>query len=155
MTAFIFPGQGAQYPGMAKALLETELAAKRTLEEAEDHLKMSLKSLIFEGPEEILKETRNSQVTLFIVSIAILRVVSEKFPSLHPTMCGGLSLGEYSALVAAEKMSFLDGLSLVSHRATFMNQACLTNPGTMAVILGLSPEQVEQMVEELALPEDL
>ncbi len=147
--AYLFPGQGAQYVGMGKDFYETFPIAKEVFEEADDILKSSLSKLIFEGPLDQLTLTRNSQPAIFVTSIAILRVLSQQFPSLKPSVCAGLSLGEYSALVAAEKVSFAKALTLVALRGQLMDAACSEYPGSMRVVLGMKAEDVEQIVGQL------
>ncbi|ADI38545.1 Malonyl CoA-acyl carrier protein transacylase [Waddlia chondrophila 2032/99] len=153
--AFLFPGQGAQYPGMGKDFYESYQTARAVFEEANERLNRDLASIILNGPEETLTETRNSQVGIYVVSIAILRVLSELFPEMEPSICAGLSLGEYTAATSAGYLSFDDGLPLVQARGQFMNEACESTQGAMAVILGLSPAQVEQIVKSVNLPNDL
>lgn len=152
--AFLFPGQGAQYPGMAQDFFDKFSAARLTFEEADDLLKYSLSTLILKGPEEILKETKNSQLGIYVTSIAILRVVQELYP-LKPYVCSGLSLGEYSALTAGEWLSFRHTLPLVKFRGEFMNEACEATLGTMAVVMGLDASTVQQVVKEVNLPNEL
>jgi [acyl-carrier-protein] S-malonyltransferase len=154
-VAFLFPGQGAQYPGMGKDFVENFSAAKHLLEEADELLKIRLSGLILNGPESTLMETRNSQLAIFVTSQALLRVTSSLFPSLIPSVCAGLSLGEYTALTAAQSLPFQTALTLVRHRADFMNEACEKTKGTMAVILGLEAATVAEMVQALHLPHDL
>lgn len=144
-VVFLFPGQGAQYVGMGKSFYDHFPQAKHTFQEADDLLKENLSKVIFEGPEEILTETRNSQMGIFVTSIAILRTIQHQFPNLHPAIVSGLSLGEYSALHAAGKVGFHEALFLVRDRGTFMNEACIENPGSMAAVLGLSGEEVEKV----------
>lgn len=153
--AFIFPGQGAQYVGMGRDFFEAHATARATFEEAEEILGSRLTKVVFEGPESSLTETRNSQLGIYVTSVAILRVLEQQFPKLRPSMCAGLSLGEYSALYASGRVSFADCLKLVQHRANFMNEACEKHPGTMAVILGLTAEEVEDAVRQAGLPHDL
>lgn len=153
--AFLFPGQGAQYPGMAKDFFDTFPAAKHTFEEADDLLGRSLSTIVFNGPEALLTETKNSQLGIYVASIAILRSALAIFPELSPNVCAGLSLGEYTALTASKKLSFADGLPLVAHRGQYMNDACENTKGTMAVVLGLDGPIVEQLVREVNLPNDL
>lgn len=153
--AFLFPGQGAQYLGMGKAFYEHFDIARQTFEEADDVLRRKLSKVVFEGPEETLVETRNSQTGIYVSSIAILRVLQEKFPQLQPSICAGLSLGEYTALTAAGYIDFVKGLELVDKRGHHMNDACLAHPGGMAVIMGLEASVVEELVSELNLPNDL
>lgn len=154
-VAFLFPGQGAQYPGMAKDFYDSFPAARQTFEEADDLLGTKLSTIIFNGPDQLLTETKNSQLGIYIASNAILRVINQLFPQLTPSYCAGLSLGEYTALTAAQKLSLVDGLTLVGHRGQYMNDACEATKGTMAVILGLNADQVEQLVKEVNLPNDL
>lgn len=153
--AFLFPGQGAQYPGMSKDFVEHFPVARRTFEEADDVLGRRLSTIILEGPENVLTETANSQTGIYVASMAILRVINEFFPELTPTVCSGLSLGEYTALACSQRLSFEEGLRLVDLRGKFMNDACETHPGTMAVVLGLSGQEVETIVKSLNLPRDL
>lgn len=153
--AFIFPGQGAQYPGMAKDFVESFSVAKQTLEQANDILGRDLSSIILNGPEELLTETRNSQTGIYVVCIALLNVVREQFPHLNPAVCAGLSLGEYTALTASNRLDFADALPLVQYRGRYMNDACEATDGTMAVILGLEASEVEEVVKDLNLPNDL
>lgn len=130
--ALIFPGQGAQYPGMGKDFAEAFAVAKDTFEEADDILQENLSKTIFEGPETELTKTKNSQLGIFVVSAAILR----SLPELKPSICSGLSLGEYTALWASGRLSFKETLLLVQKRALFMNEACESTKGTMAAVLG-------------------
>ncbi len=153
--AFIFPGQGAQYVGMGKEFFDSYSLAKETFQEADDFLNRSLSTSILNGPEEELTLTKNSQSGIFVVSIALLRVLQSLFPQLHSTYCSGLSLGEYSALHATGALSFQETLKLVDKRGTFMNAACEETQGTMAVILGVEAAAVEALVAEVALPNDL
>ncbi len=153
--AFLFPGQGAQYPGMAKDFFEHYPLARQTFEEADDVLKRKLSTIVFQGPDKVLTETKNSQLGIYIASVAIWRVVKQMYPNLVPQMCAGLSLGEYTALTVSGRLSFEDGLHLVGHRGQYMNDACEAVPGTMAVVLGLDAEAIEKMIEEVNLPNDL
>ncbi|WP_068468471.1 ACP S-malonyltransferase [Candidatus Protochlamydia phocaeensis] len=152
--AFIFPGQGAQYPGMVQDFVNNFSAARLALEEADDLLKRSLSSLILNGPEDLLTQTRNSQAGIYVASMAIWRVVQE-LHDLKPFACAGLSLGEYSALTAGEWLPFRHALPLVDHRGEFMNAACEETKGTMAVVVGLENAVVEDCVKEVNLPHDL
>ncbi len=148
-TAFLFPGQGAQYPGMGRDFFEKYSVAKAVFEEADQTLGFSFSKHIFEGPAEELTETKNSQLAIFITSIAILRVVEALNPHLKPSVCAGLSLGEYTALVAAGVLSFKDGLLLVQARGNYMQEACETHPGTMNVVLGMELEQVQEALKSI------
>lgn len=153
--AFVFPGQGAQYPGMAKDFVQFYPTARQTFEEADDLLNEKLSAIIFEGPESVLTQTKNSQLGIFVVSMALLRVLQEKFPEIQPNVCAGLSLGEYTALCASGRLSFSDTLFLVKHRGQYMNDACEQHSGKMAVVLGLEGPQVESLVQEVNMPNDL
>lgn len=153
--ALLFPGQGAQYPGMGKDFAERYPTARHTFEEADDILKRNLSSIIWEGPEDRLTETKNSQTGIYVNSIALLRVLKEMFPSLAPYVTAGLSLGEYSALTASGKLDFEEGLHLVERRGQYMNEACLETKGTMAVAMGLEASQVEEAVRELKMPNEI
>jgi [acyl-carrier-protein] S-malonyltransferase len=153
--AFIFPGQGSQYIGMGKDFFTTYPLAKETLQASEDILKKNISKILLEGPKELLTATSNSQLAIFIMSVAITRVIEEQLPGVIPSICGGLSLGEYSALVASNKISFEECLPVVQARASLMHDACEQYPGTMAVVMGLSADDVESLVAELELPHDL
>jgi len=140
-TAFLFPGQGAQYVEMGKDFYNAFAIAKETFQEASDLLSRNLTDLIFkEG--EALSETKNSQIAIFVVSSAILRVVRLEFPDLAAVSCAGLSLGEYTALCAAEKVAFADAVRMVSLRGQYMQEACQNARGAMRVVLGLGVEEV-------------
>ena len=149
--AFLFPGQGAQYPGMGKDFYDQFPIARQTFEEADNFLKTPFSKLIFEGPAAELTLTKNSQIAIYIVSVAILRVVQQQYPDLQPSVCAGLSLGEYTALTAAGKISFTDCLDLVRTRAEAMHKACEETAGTMQVVLGMTEEVVETILRELNL----
>jgi [acyl-carrier-protein] S-malonyltransferase len=148
-VAFLFPGQGAQYIGMGKDFYDQYSEAKQVFEKADEVLKRPFSKLIFEGEKEELTQTKNSQLAIFIVSIAIYKVISKKIPELTPSVCAGLSLGEYTALVASGKLSFEEGLELVEKRATFMQEACISNPGSLRVVLGLDPEVIQKALLDL------
>lgn len=152
--AFLFPGQGAQYPGMARDFFENFSAARLTFEEADDLLKRPLSKIILDGPEAALTETKNSQAGIFTASMAIFRVVQELY-DLKPFVCAGLSLGEYTALAAAGSLSFREALPLVELRGQFMNEACESTKGAMAVVMGLDADVVVEAVRKVNLPDDL
>ncbi len=151
-VAFIFPGQGSQFPGMAKDFYDNFKAAQETFEEADRLLGFSFSKLIFEGPADELTLTKNSQLAIFISSVAILRTLQDQFPDLVPVVCAGLSLGEYTALAASRRISFEDCLLLVQKRAAFMEDACAQNHGSMRVILGMPAESVEEAIATLNPP---
>lgn len=153
--AYIFPGQGAQYVGMGKLFYEAFSEAKHRINEAEDLLHLPLKKWMFEGPESELKLTKYSQLALYVTSMAILDVLTKSFALPSPIATGGLSLGEYSALTAAEKLSFQEGVRLVQKRALLMHEACETTKGTMAVVLGMDDQSVRDIVSSMNLPNDL
>jgi [acyl-carrier-protein] S-malonyltransferase len=141
MKAYVFPGQGAQFPGMAKDLYDSSEKAKALLESANDILGFRITDIMFDGTAEELKETKVTQPAIFLHSV-VLALISEDF---KPDMVAGHSLGEFSALVANGVLSFEDGLKLVSQRALAMQKACEFNPSTMAAILGLEDEKVEEI----------
>ena len=140
--AFIFPGQGAQYVGMAKDFYEAFPIVRETFEEASKILSFDFTRLILEGPETELVLTKNSQPAIFIVSVAILRCIEQQYPHLQPSVCAGLSLGEYTALYASGRISFADALKIVAARGKYMQEACQEEQGTMRVVLGLDPSIV-------------
>jgi len=152
--AFLFPGQGAQYVGMGRDFFDAFNLVRETFEEANDLLGFDLTKIVLEGPQEKLTETRNSQAGIFVLSTALLRLIQHKF-KLNPTFCSGLSLGEYSALYASDKLDFNNTLQLVSYRGQYMNEACEARPGTMAVVLGLEARAVSEVVRQAQLPNDL
>ncbi|MEP2770863.1 MAG: ACP S-malonyltransferase [Fulvivirga sp.] len=145
MTAYVFPGQGAQFTGMGKDLYENNQKAKELFDKANDILGFKITDIMFEGTAEQLKETKVTQPAVFLHSV-ILAATSEGF---SPDMVAGHSLGEFSALVANKTLSFEDGLKLVSQRALAMQKACEVNPSTMAAILGLDDDVVAKICEEI------
>lgn len=141
--AYVFPGQGSQYPGMAKELYESNETARKMFENANDILGFRITDIMFEGSAEELKQTRVTQPAIFLHSVILARCL----PDFRPDMVAGHSLGEFSALVAAGALDFDDGLRLVAIRAEAMQKACGITPGTMAAILALSSEKIESICE--------
>ncbi len=145
MKAYIFPGQGSQYPGMGKDLYEGSDVAKELFEKANSILGFDIMDIMFNGDAEALKQTKITQPAIFIHS-TILAMCTDSFT---PDMVAGHSLGEFSALVANKTLSFSDGLVLVSKRAIAMQKACESNPSTMAAVLGLEDKVVENICESI------
>lgn len=139
--AYVFPGQGSQFPGMAKALYEGNAKGKELLEKANDILGFRITDIMFEGTPDDLKATRVTQPAIFLHSV----VLAKCYEGFRPDMVAGHSLGEFSALAAAEAISFEDALRLVYIRATQMQLCCEKEPGTMAAIVGLPDEKVEEI----------
>jgi len=152
MKAFVFPGQGAQFPGMGKALYEENPQAKELFERANEILGFRITDIMFEGTAEELKQTNVTQPAVFLHSV----ILAKTTPDFAPDMVAGHSLGELSALVANGTLAFEDGLKLVYQRALAMQEACEINPSTMAAILGLADEKVEEIcstfTEEVVVP---
>ncbi|HWI40853.1 MAG TPA: ACP S-malonyltransferase [Verrucomicrobiae bacterium] len=147
--AFVFPGQGSQAPGMGKDLADNFPVARQAFEEADDALGFSLSRLCFQGPEEDLKLTANTQPAILATSVAALRVVRQE-TGLDPSFFAGHSLGEYSALVAAGSLSFGDALRTVRARGTFMQEAVPVGVGAMAAMLSIEPEVLAEICAEAA-----
>jgi len=147
-TAFIFPGQGAQYAGMGRELFENHPEAREVFEEADRVLGFSLSSLCFNGPENDLKITENTQPAILTVSIAAYRVLQSK--GLRPAVVAGHSLGEYSALVAAGALKFSDAVALVKRRGRYMQEAVPEGVGAMAALLGIELPTVLSVCERAA-----
>jgi [acyl-carrier-protein] S-malonyltransferase len=145
MKAFVFPGQGAQHPGMGKDLYDSSDIAKKRFEEADEILGFSISDIMFNGTVEDLKQTKVTQPAIFLHSVILAEVLGNE---INPDMVAGHSLGEFSALVVAGGISFSDGLRLVSARANAMQEACEMKPSTMAAVLGLENSVVEEVCEK-------
>ncbi len=142
MKAFVFPGQGAQYPGMGKDLFDTSDIAKKRFEEANEILGFNISDIMFNGTPEDLKQTKVTQPAIFLHSTILAEVLGGQ---INPDMVAGHSLGEFSAMVVAGGISFADGLKLVSARGNAMQEACEATPSTMAAVLGLENKVVEEV----------
>jgi [acyl-carrier-protein] S-malonyltransferase len=147
MNAYVFPGQGAEFPGMGRDLYEKSPLAKELFDRADSILAFSITSLMFGGTEEDLKQTKVTQPAIFLHSTILASVLQDSF---KPEMVAGHSLGEFSALVASKALSFEDGLLLVSKRAAAMQKACEASPSTMAAIIGLEDELVEEVCSSVS-----
>ena len=146
MKAFVFPGQGAQFPGMGKDLFEISSLAKEMFHQANEILKFNITDIMFGENSEALKQTKVTQPAIFIHSVILSRLIREK---LKPDFVAGHSLGEFSALVAAGYIDFSDGLKLVQRRANAMQKSCEENPSTMAAIIGLENNIVEKICNDI------
>lgn len=152
MQAYVFPGQGAQFVGMGKDLYDNSPEAKALFEKANEILGFNITGIMFGGTDEELKQTKVTQPAIFLHSVLLAKTMGASF---QPDMVAGHSLGEFSALVAANALSFEDGLRLVSKRAMAMQKACEVEPSTMAAILGVDDAVVEQVcseIEEVVVP---
>ncbi|MBV9296143.1 MAG: ACP S-malonyltransferase, partial [Acidobacteriaceae bacterium] len=146
--AFLFPGQGSQYAGMGKLLSGEFATARSVFEEADEVLGFSISKLCFEGPDEDLKKTENTQPALLAVSVAAYRVLREE--GYQPDLVAGHSLGEYSALVSAESLRFADALRLVRKRGQYMQEAVPQGVGAMAAILKLPQGKLDEILQKAA-----
>ncbi len=146
MTAYVFPGQGAQFSGMGKDLYESSEKAKALFEKANEILGFDITKVMFEGSDEDLKETKVTQPAVYLHSV-IKALVQD---NINPDMVAGHSLGEFSALVVAGALSFEDGLRLVAQRADAMQKACEINPSTMAAVLRLEDDKVEEICQQIS-----
>lgn len=152
MKAFVFPGQGAQFVGMGKDLYDNDPMAKEIFEKANEVLGFRITDLMFEGTEEDLRQTKVTQPAIFLHSVILAKTLGDDF---KPDMVAGHSLGEFSALVAAGALSFEQGLKLVAARAKAMQKACEIKPSTMAAVLGLPNEKVEEIcasIDDIVAP---
>lgn len=147
MKAFVFPGQGAQFPGMGKDLFEASTIAKEMFHQANDILKFNITDIMFGEDNEALMQTKVTQPAVFIHSVILSKIIEKK---LQPDFVAGHSLGEFSALVASGYINFSDGLKLVQRRANAMQKSCEDNPSTMAAILGLENDIVEKICNEIS-----
>ncbi len=146
MIAYVFPGQGAQYIGMGKDLYDKSSKARDLFHKANNILKFKITDIMFEGTEEDLKKTAVTQPAIFLHSVILAKMMGDNF---KPDMVAGHSLGEFSALVANQTLTFEDGLKLVAKRADAMQKACELEPSTMAAILGLEDEVVEEICQSI------
>ena len=147
MTAYIFPGQGAQFTGMGQDLYNQSTLAKKMFDQANDILGFNITNIMFQGTAEDLKQTKVTQPAIFLHSVILAKTLGDSF---KPDMVAGHSLGEFSALVANKTLSFEDGLQLVFQRALAMQKACEVQPSTMAAVLGLEDAMVEKICAETA-----
>ena len=147
MKACVFPGQGAQFVGMGKDLYDTNPVAKKLFDKADEILGFSITNVMFNGTDDELKHTKVTQPAVFLHSVATALCLGDEF---KPSMVAGHSLGEFSALVAAGALSFEDGLRLVSTRAMAMQKACEAAPGTMAAVIGLADDVIENICAEIS-----
>src|SRR5574344_999733 len=144
MKAYVFPGQGSQFPGMAKDLYDNNPVAHQMLERANEILGFRITDIMFEGTADDLKQTKVTQPAIFLHSV----VLAKCLPDFQPDMVAGHSLGEFSALVAAGALSFEEGLQLVAKRAFAMQKACEIKPSTMAAVLGMDDAKIEEICKQ-------
>ncbi|UCH64525.1 MAG: ACP S-malonyltransferase [Ignavibacterium sp.] len=144
--AFLFPGQGSQYVGMAKDLYEKSVEAKEMILTANDALGINLSHIMFNGPQEELKQTEYTQPVIFLHSVVLASIIR----TVSPEGAAGHSLGEYSALVSAGAIQFYDAIKIVRTRGQAMQQSGIDNPGTMAAVIGSEPEKIEEICQEVS-----
>lgn len=153
--AFVFPGQGSQTVGMGKSLAQSFSIANDNFIQADEILSFPLSRVAWEGPEDLLNDTINTQPALFVHSIAVLNVLNRIIPNIQPTFVAGHSMGELSALVASGALSYADGLRLVRIRGVLMKIAGVRNPGGMAAVLGLDIHQIEQLCNQVSVGSEI
>ena len=147
--AFIFPGQGSQKVGMGKDFYDNFEVSKKIFDQADGLLGYKLSDIIFNGPIEELSLTKNSQLAIFVNSIAILAAINEIYPNITPDICAGLSLGEYSAIYASKKLGFDQLIYLIQKRALLMDEACLKNDGAMAAVLKMDKKDIKDSINDI------
>lgn len=146
--AYVFPGQGSQTVGMGKDLAAQHPVVRETFDQADDLLGFKLSALCFDGPDEALNDTYNTQPALYVCGVALLRLIQQELPDAQPAFAAGHSLGEFTALAAAGALRFEDGLRLVRERGRLMQEAGARSPGAMAALLGLDADVVRDLCQQ-------